>query len=212
MSELPAHSTSRPIGKLPTFWGAAIVSEVIRSADARLQSTGVRAVAAVARSRLTRGTFPALVTSRSRTRFARRFATSWRQTFLSSSNPSAEIPAVTTDDYVDRESRDLCASQVRSTANAAGLHGPRHRQGRLHGVLHLSGHDQPGGVDDLRPVGDAGGPRRPRPVGRVPPASGRHRPVGDASGHQLRRSRAHRWSRSWCRRCELHCVLPASMD
>ena len=51
------------------------------------------------------------------------------------------------------------------------------------------------GTDDLRPLGHAGGPRRAYPLRRVPPPSRRDRLVGDTSGHQLRRSRAHRWPR-----------------
>ena len=108
---------------------------------------------------------------------------------------TVRAPQSGTDDHVDRASRDLGAAQVRGPSNAARAHGARHRQSRLRGILDLSGRDQPGDIDDLRPVGDAGGPRRARPIGRVPPPAGRHRPVGDASGHQLRRSRAHRWSR-----------------
>ncbi len=100
------------------------------------------------------------------------------------------------DDHVHRASRDLGAAPVRGPSNAPRSHGARNRQIRLRGILDFSRRERPGDVDDLRAVGDAGGPRRACPIGRLPPPSGGHRPLSYFSGDQLRRSPTHRRSRS----------------
>ena len=159
-----AHSTSRPIGKLPAFWG--------RRGPKGRSPHFQRRRSSHCGKRTCRET-------------SRRFRLRARLVLLRSAPMiMSTVRLAISEQHRSEVLRTLRVLMGHATAKAGCA-----------GFSLSAGHERSGGVDDLRPVGDAGGPRRACPLRRVPPASGRHRPVDDASGHQLRRSRAHRRSR-----------------